>query len=177
MTSVPGLGWPFGRLGEMTGEGEPRVATVPATCTWIGSCDRGEMAFWLGSSSSEEDESSSPRSSSSATPCPSCLYSFFFGPVDADRSLANSSSGGCLKAGGSYARSSSSSTSFQLHFACFFVHPRQAVKFFAQSMCSRLHRSQGGRILSPLCNCSIRDTISALYGPASSKRSAGVGFV
>ena len=72
-------------------------------------------------------------------------------------------------------RSSSSRTSFQEHLACFFVQPMQAVRFLRQSMCNLRHRSQGGRILSPRCNDSILFTISALYGPPSS-RSICEGF-
>ena len=34
-------------------------------------------------------------------------------------------------------------------------------------MCSLLHRSHGGRTLSPFFKLSMRDTISALYGPSS----------
>ena len=45
----------------------------------------------------------------------------------------------------------------------------QAVRFFKQSICSLRHLSQGGRILSPRCNDSILFTISALYGPPSSR--------
>lgn len=72
--------------------------------------------------------------------------------------------GGCAKP----PRSSPSRTSFQEHFACFFVHPMQAVRFFKQSMCSLRQRSHGGRMRSPLASVSILCTISVLNGPPSS---------
>ena len=72
---------------------------------------------------------------------------------------------------------SCSSTSFQLHLACFFVHPIHAVRFFRQSICSRRHRSHGGWTRSPRLSCSIRSIMSALNGPLSSKRSGGGGLV
>jgi hypothetical protein len=65
-------------------------------------------------------------------------------------------------------RSSPSRTSFHEHFACFFVQPIHAVRFFRQSMCSRRQRSHGGKMRSPLASVSILCTISVLNGPPSS---------
>lgn len=65
---------------------------------------------------------------------------------------------------------SSSVIAFQLHLACFLVHPWQAVKCLTQVSLSRRHRSQGGWITSPLASLSIFCVIRGRYmsGGASS---------
>lgn len=73
------------------------------------------------------------------------------------------------RAAGAVLSSSSRVTSFHEHLACFLVQPRHAVRFLMQSICSLRQRSHGGMTLSPRFIVSIRDIISALYGPPSSR--------
>lgn len=70
------------------------------------------------------------------------------------------------------AAASSSVTFLQLHLACFLVQPRQAVKCLTHCRRRRRHRSQGGKIISPLLSvsvfCSTRGRCTSVAGSPGS---------
>jgi hypothetical protein len=68
---------------------------------------------------------------------------------------------------------SSSVIAFQLHLACFLVHPWQAVKCLTQVSLSRRHRSQGGWMTSPLASLSIFCVIRGRYTSAGTSSPVG----